>query len=108
MRMWALMEDTSMANEETPRRRFEYELGHSDRELKRLAAQAALVDPITRQYLTRAGVSTGMWVLDIGSGAGDVAFFSRRKLWGRQAPLWDPTDHRQRSKQPGSELRSVP
>src|SRR5689334_21065373 len=68
------MEDTPMANGEIQRRRYEYELGHSDRELKRLATQAALVDPMTRQYLTRAGIKSGMRVLDIGSGAGDVAF----------------------------------
>ena len=44
------------------------------RELERLRLQAKLVDPITRQFLTEAGIVTGMRVLDIGSGAGDVAF----------------------------------
>ncbi|TRC98361.1 hypothetical protein FJV77_07875 [Mesorhizobium sp. WSM4306] len=58
----------------TNERRYEYELGHSDRELRRLATQAALVDPMTRDYLRRAGIQTGMQVLDIGSGAGGVAF----------------------------------
>jgi SAM-dependent methyltransferase len=60
----------------TSERHYEYELGHSDRELKRLATQAALVDPITRDYLRRAGLRTGMHVLDVGSGAGDVAFLA--------------------------------
>ncbi|CDX49657.1 conserved hypothetical protein [Mesorhizobium plurifarium] len=58
----------------TSERRYEYELGHSEKELRRLATQAALVDPMTRDYLRRAGLRTGMQVLDIGSGAGDVAF----------------------------------
>ncbi|ESY64695.1 class I SAM-dependent methyltransferase [Mesorhizobium opportunistum] len=60
----------------TSERHYEYELGHSDRELKRLATQAALVDPMTRDYLRRAGLRTGMKVLDVGSGAGDVAFLA--------------------------------
>jgi ubiquinone/menaquinone biosynthesis C-methylase UbiE len=51
-------------------------LGHSDRELERLRLQAKLVDPITRQFLIEAGITTGMRVLDIGSGAGDVAFLA--------------------------------
>jgi SAM-dependent methyltransferase len=56
------------------KRRYEYELGHTDRELRRLATQAALVEPFTRSYFQRAGVGQGMRVLDVGSGAGDVAF----------------------------------
>jgi ubiquinone/menaquinone biosynthesis C-methylase UbiE len=51
-----------------------YELGHSDRELKRLETQARLVDPMTRQFFKSAGLEEGMRVLDVGSGAGDVAF----------------------------------
>jgi SAM-dependent methyltransferase len=54
----------------------EYVLGHSDRELERLRRQAQLVNPITRQYLVEAGMASGMRVLDIGSGAGDVAFLA--------------------------------
>jgi SAM-dependent methyltransferase len=50
-----------------------YVLGHSDRELERLNAQAQLIDPITRQFFCEAGLVTGMRVLDIGSGAGHVA-----------------------------------
>ena len=55
-------------------RKHEYELGHSDAELKRLRTQARLVDPMTRQFFRSAGVEAGMRVLDVGSGAGDVAF----------------------------------
>jgi ubiquinone/menaquinone biosynthesis C-methylase UbiE len=54
----------------------DYILGHSDRELERLRRQAQLVNPITRQYLIEAGIASGMSVLDIGSGAGDVAFLA--------------------------------
>ena len=50
-----------------------YVLGHTDAELKRLAAQARLIDPITRRFLVSAGISEGMRILDVGSGAGDVA-----------------------------------
>src|SRR5947209_4469612 len=50
-----------------------YVLGHTDAELKRLAAQAHLIDPITQRFLLSAGIREGMRVLDVGSGAGDVA-----------------------------------
>jgi ubiquinone/menaquinone biosynthesis C-methylase UbiE len=58
----------------------EYALGHSERELKRLRRQAQLVNPITRQYLIEAGIEPGMRVLDVGSGAGDVAFLAAELL----------------------------
>src|SRR5262245_10549157 len=51
-----------------------YALGHSARELDRLGAQARLIDPITREFFQEAGIARGMRVLDVGSGAGDVAF----------------------------------
>ena len=50
-----------------------YALGHSERELDRLSAQARLIDPITRRFFQEAGIARGMRVLDVGSGAGDVA-----------------------------------
>jgi 2-polyprenyl-3-methyl-5-hydroxy-6-metoxy-1,4-benzoquinol methylase len=50
-----------------------YVLGHSEVELKRLATQARLIDPITRRFLVSAGIREGMRVLDVGSGVGDVA-----------------------------------
>ena len=53
-----------------------YLLGHSESELQRLTRQAKLVDPMTRRFFERAGILPGMRVLDIGSGAGDVAFLA--------------------------------
>jgi SAM-dependent methyltransferase len=53
-----------------------YPLGHSDQELDRLAVQARLIDPITRGFFRDAGIVPGMRVLDVGSGAGDVAFLA--------------------------------
>ena len=53
-----------------------YVLGHTDRELERLSKQARLIDPITRRFFRGAGIAPGMRVLDVGSGAGDVAFLA--------------------------------
>ncbi len=50
-----------------------YALGHSAPELERLSTQARLVDPITRRFFVAAGIGPGIIVLDVGSGAGDVA-----------------------------------
>jgi SAM-dependent methyltransferase len=51
-------------------------LGHSEREIERLKAQARLVDPITRRFFRAAGIENDMRVLDVGSGAGDVAYLA--------------------------------
>src|SRR6516165_10659622 len=51
-----------------------YVLGHSEQELQRLRRQARLIEPATRLFLEESGVGAGMRVLDVGSGAGDVAF----------------------------------
>ena len=59
-----------------------YVLGHSDRELSRLTMQARLLEPVTRQFLLDAGIRAGMRVLDIGSGAGDVAFLAAELVGG--------------------------
>src|SRR5580765_4580203 len=53
-----------------------YVLGHSEVELRRLAFQAVLIDPVTRRLLVEAGVTSGMRVLDVGTGRGDVAFLA--------------------------------
>ncbi|WP_394851265.1 class I SAM-dependent methyltransferase [Pendulispora rubella] len=48
-------------------------MGRSDAETERLRAQSMLFDPTTRRLFKEAGISTGMKVLDVGSGGGDVA-----------------------------------
>jgi len=51
-----------------------YQLGSDAAELKRLDLQGRVLAPATRTILAAAGVRPGMRVLDLGSGAGDVAF----------------------------------
>jgi len=51
-----------------------YALGHSEHELERLTRQGMVFEPFTRQLLGQAGISSGMRVLDVGSGAGDSSF----------------------------------
>ena len=63
-----------------------YVLGHSDREISRLKVQARLLDPVTKKFLRDAGITAGMRVLDIGSGAGDVAFLAA-ELVGRSGEI---------------------
>jgi SAM-dependent methyltransferase len=50
-----------------------YPLGRSAAETRRLMLQHQIYSPITRQFLVAAGISRGMKVLDLGSGAGDVS-----------------------------------
>src|SRR5579859_1076244 len=50
--------------------------GHTDKETERLQRQARLLAPSTRWLLERAGIKAGMKVLDVGSGAGDVALLA--------------------------------
>jgi SAM-dependent methyltransferase len=63
-----------MNEDSTPAAGAAYVLGHDERELRRLATQARLIDPITRRFLADGGIAAGMRVLDVGSGAGHVAF----------------------------------
>jgi len=51
----------------------EYALGRSEAETQRLILQHKIYGPMTRQFLVGAGVGSGMTVLDLGSGGGDVA-----------------------------------
>ena len=55
-----------------------YLMGHSDHERRRLALQAAILKPLTQAFLSRAGLSAGMRVLDLGCGVGDVTFIAAR------------------------------
>ena len=51
----------------------EYTMGRSEEETQRLIEQSQLYDDITRRFFLRSGIAKGMKVLDVGSGAGDVA-----------------------------------
>ena len=53
-----------------------YALGRTAEEHRRLQQQAALFRPITERFFRAAGLAPGMRVLDLGSGAGDVAFLA--------------------------------
>jgi ubiquinone/menaquinone biosynthesis C-methylase UbiE len=53
-----------------------YALGHAPRELQRLIDQARFFGDLTAQVFQLAGLRAGMRVLDIGCGAGDVAFLA--------------------------------
>ncbi len=59
-----------------------YVLGHSGHEIERLKAQARLIDPVTLRFFRDAGLAPGMRVLDVGSGAGDVAFLAAEIVGG--------------------------
>gem|GEM_PF-7064163 len=50
----------------------EYIVGHSERELRRLMLQSSVLRPITERHLHGAGIRSGMRVLDLGCGVGDV------------------------------------
>lgn len=51
-----------------------YLVERGDAETRRLILQAAFREPLTRRLFTDARITEGMTVLDLGSGAGDVAF----------------------------------
>jgi hypothetical protein len=44
-----------------------YLMGHNDHERRRLSLQASVLNPLTRGFLQRAGLSAGMRVLDLGA-----------------------------------------
>lgn len=54
----------------------DYVLGHAPSELQRLMAQSQFWGEQTLEVLVRAGISRGMRVLDLGTGAGDVALLA--------------------------------
>jgi len=53
-----------------------YILGRTDRETRRLILQHQVYGAITRRFFQAAGIGPGMKVLDLGSGAGDVALLA--------------------------------
>jgi ubiquinone/menaquinone biosynthesis C-methylase UbiE len=64
-----------MKQDQTPSN--EYVLGHTQQELDRLIAQGKFIGDLTEHVLRLAGIKSGMRVLDIGCGAGDVSFLAR-------------------------------
>jgi ubiquinone/menaquinone biosynthesis C-methylase UbiE len=55
-----------------------YVMGHTDHERRRLALQAAFLNPLTDGFLRRAGISAGMHVLELGCGIGEVSLIAAR------------------------------
>lgn len=53
-----------------------YALGRTTKEEQRLQRQAVALAPATRRLFEAAGIGPGMKVLDLGSGAGDVAMLA--------------------------------
>jgi len=60
-----------------------YPFRSSQAERQRLIAQDGLLAASTRRLFENAGIAAGMHVLDIGSGAGDVAFLAARLVGPR-------------------------
>jgi ubiquinone/menaquinone biosynthesis C-methylase UbiE len=56
----------------------DYVLGHNNREQLRLIKQAHFLAPITETFLRSAGIASGMRVLDIGCGMGDLTMLAGR------------------------------
>lgn len=61
----------------------DYVLGNLDNEIKRLEIQSAFFESLTRQTLSKAGISAGMRCLDVGCGAGSVTRILAEKVGKR-------------------------
>ncbi len=64
----------------------EYLLGRSEAERRRLMRQGEVINPFTLRFLAEAGITRGMRVLDVGTGAGDVALMAA-ELVGATGPV---------------------
>jgi SAM-dependent methyltransferase len=64
-----------------------YPFQSSDDERQRLVAQGELVAPLTQRLFKRAGITSGMRVLDIGSGFGDATFLAAQMVGPKGAVI---------------------
>ena len=55
---------------------YSYAMGRGEAETERLIRQSGFYAPFTRRLFERAGLGPGMMVLDVGTGAGDVALIA--------------------------------
>ena len=67
-------------NLNTSNRDATYTLGRTSHETTRLIEQSRIYGPSTERLCERAGISEGMRVLEIGSGAGDVALMLAKRI----------------------------
>src|SRR5262245_9077849 len=71
-----------------------YALSRAPAETRRLQVQAHILNPSTQRLFEQAGITTGMKVLDVGSGAGDVALLLADRVGPRGSVVGvdiDPT-----------------
>jgi ubiquinone/menaquinone biosynthesis C-methylase UbiE len=61
---------------EVPAMPADYVLGYTSLEQQRLIRQARVLAPLTQRFLRDAGICSGMRVLDIGCGMGDVTMIA--------------------------------
>ncbi len=69
-----------------------YVMERGDVETQRLIRQAAYREPLTRRLFSEAGITKGMNVLDLGAGAGDVAFLAAELVGPTGSVLGIDTD----------------
>src|SRR6201986_3171556 len=55
-----------------------YQANQVDPERRRLALQASVLNPLTDNFLRRAGIAGGMRVLEVGCGIGEVSLITAR------------------------------
>ena len=68
--------------------------------MRRLVLQAELLKPITERLLREAGIKPGMRILDLGSGAGDVAMLAATLVGARSCSSLGLIEVRTQSRRP--------
>jgi ubiquinone/menaquinone biosynthesis C-methylase UbiE len=71
----------------------QYALGRSQQEYARLARQAEIMRPMTQRLFADAGIRPGMTVLDLGSGAGDIAMLLAEMVGPQGSVIGLDLDH---------------